>query len=557
MAAEFIDDTENGSGLYPTKIPGYEDAADIQEALRLYHYGSDIIPTVDSLTDPNGINSKSIAGYLKELKNTDISNAALAATNLSTETTNRTNADTNLQTQINNISSTLSLQTSITTKTDSFTLQLADAGKTILLASSVVGSPIPGDPNPPITMTLTIPNNSSAEIPVGYQYNLIQLNYGRTIFTSGSGVTVNSKNGQMWIDTQYGKATLLKIGTDEWVLFGDIYENVAEIPYSFTPYSFTPTPGYSFTPYSFTPYSFTPYSFTPEGYSFTPFSFTPPEYSFTPYSFTPYSFTPFSFTPPAQTGTAYISYCLNGVATQDTFTVDENNLVVTDINQACATYNSLLSGLGATSINCSITSMPALPDCSTTYSFTPYSFTPYSFTPYSFTPFSFTPPAVDCNDRQTLGQGDCAGCGLVWSPIFGECIEPEAPYSFTPFSFTPPEYSFTPYSFTPYSFTPYSFTPFSFTPSPIDCNSGALTQGDCAGCGLVWSPIFGECIEPEAPYSFTPAGYSFTPEYSFTPTPYSFTPEYSFTPYSFTPAETYSFVPFSFVPNPGEDPGPI
>jgi hypothetical protein len=40
MAAEFIDDTENGSGLYPTKIPGYEDAADIQEALRLYHYGS-------------------------------------------------------------------------------------------------------------------------------------------------------------------------------------------------------------------------------------------------------------------------------------------------------------------------------------------------------------------------------------------------------------------------------------------------------------------------------------------------------------------------------------
>jgi hypothetical protein len=505
MASEYINETTDGSGVYPTKVPGYEDAADIQEALRLYHYGSEIIPTVDSLTDPNGINSKSIAGYLKELKNTDISNAALAATNLSTETTNRTDADTNLQTQINNISSTLSLQTSITTKTNSFTLDLADAGKTILLASSIAGSPIPGDPNPPITMTLTVPNNTSVSIPVGYQYNLIQFNYGRTIFTSGSGVTVNSKNGQMWIDTQYGKATLLKIGTNEWVLFGDIYENVAEIPYSFTPYSFTPTPGYSFTPYSFTPYSFTPYSFTPEGYSFTPFSFTPPEYSFTPYSFTPYSFTPysftpFSFTPPAQTGTAYISYCLNGVATQDTFTVDENNLQVTDINQACATYNSLLSGLGATSINCSITSMPALPDCSTTYSFTPYSFTPYSFTPYSFTP----------------------------------------------------------YSFTPYSFTPYSFTPFSFTPPAVDCNDvNTLGSGDCAACGLVWSPVFGECIEPEEPYSFTPAGYSFTPEYSFTPTPYSFTPEYSFTPYSFTPAETYSFVPFSFVPNPGEDPGPV
>jgi hypothetical protein len=69
MAAEFIDDTENGSGLYPTKIPGYEDAADIQEALRLYHYGSSTIPTVDELGTANGINTKSVAGYLKALSN--------------------------------------------------------------------------------------------------------------------------------------------------------------------------------------------------------------------------------------------------------------------------------------------------------------------------------------------------------------------------------------------------------------------------------------------------------------------------------------------------------
>lgn len=71
MAAEFIDDTETGSGLYPTKIPGYEDAADIQEALRLYHYGSSIIPTVNVLgAVPNGINTKSIAGYFKTIDNT-------------------------------------------------------------------------------------------------------------------------------------------------------------------------------------------------------------------------------------------------------------------------------------------------------------------------------------------------------------------------------------------------------------------------------------------------------------------------------------------------------
>lgn len=32
--------SEDIGELYPTKIPGYDDAADIQAALRLYHYGS-------------------------------------------------------------------------------------------------------------------------------------------------------------------------------------------------------------------------------------------------------------------------------------------------------------------------------------------------------------------------------------------------------------------------------------------------------------------------------------------------------------------------------------
>jgi hypothetical protein len=71
MASEYIDDTEIGSGIYPTKIPGYEDPADIQEALRLYHYGSSTIPTENVLGSvPNGINTKSIAGHLKAIDNT-------------------------------------------------------------------------------------------------------------------------------------------------------------------------------------------------------------------------------------------------------------------------------------------------------------------------------------------------------------------------------------------------------------------------------------------------------------------------------------------------------
>jgi hypothetical protein len=60
MAAKNIDGTNDGSGIYNTKIPGYEDAADIQDALRLYHYGSSTIPeTTEQIAED------SIAGYLK------------------------------------------------------------------------------------------------------------------------------------------------------------------------------------------------------------------------------------------------------------------------------------------------------------------------------------------------------------------------------------------------------------------------------------------------------------------------------------------------------------
>jgi len=51
--------------LYPTKIPGYDDAADIQAALRLYHYGSatyDEANQNEATLEPN-----SIAGNLRDI----------------------------------------------------------------------------------------------------------------------------------------------------------------------------------------------------------------------------------------------------------------------------------------------------------------------------------------------------------------------------------------------------------------------------------------------------------------------------------------------------------
>jgi hypothetical protein len=280
MADQYTDDTQNGSGVYPTRIPDYADAADIQQALRLYHYGSATIPTENVLGSvPNGINTKSIAGYLKSLSNT-----------IATEVTDRTAADTNLQTQVTNLLNTINLQTTVTTRSSSFTLSLSDAGKTILLDTAS-------------TMTLTVPTNSSVEIPIGYQYFVIETGVGRTTFTPASGVTINSKNSQMYIDTQYGKATLLKVGTNSWIAYGDIYENVASVP---TPVAVPVTPA-PVTPPFFPPAPVTPAPVTPA--PVTPAPVTPAPV--TPAPVTPAPVTPAPVTPAPVATPVALTYCIS------------------------------------------------------------------------------------------------------------------------------------------------------------------------------------------------------------------------------------------------------
>ena len=54
--------SEDIGQVYKTQIPGYEDAADIQAALRLYHYGTTIVPETETELIAN-----STAGHLKSL----------------------------------------------------------------------------------------------------------------------------------------------------------------------------------------------------------------------------------------------------------------------------------------------------------------------------------------------------------------------------------------------------------------------------------------------------------------------------------------------------------
>jgi hypothetical protein len=94
-------------------------------------------------------------------------------------------------------------------QTASYTLVLADADK---LVEMNVGS----------ANDLTIPLNSSVAFATGTQILLAQYGAGQTTIVPTSGVTVRSNGAKLKLNVQYSGATLIKIDTDEWYLFGDI-----------------------------------------------------------------------------------------------------------------------------------------------------------------------------------------------------------------------------------------------------------------------------------------------------------------------------------------------
>jgi len=98
---------------------------------------------------------------------------------------------------------------SVDTKTESYTLAVSDAGKVIEMNVSSENN-------------LTIPINSSVEIPIGTTIDIVQYGVGQTTLVPTSGVTIRSKEGALKLTGQYSAVSLYKRGTDEWVAMGDI-----------------------------------------------------------------------------------------------------------------------------------------------------------------------------------------------------------------------------------------------------------------------------------------------------------------------------------------------
>jgi hypothetical protein len=94
-------------------------------------------------------------------------------------------------------------------QTASYTLVLGDADELVEMNVATANN-------------LTIPLNSSVAFPIGTQILLAQYGAGQTTIVATGGVTVRSNGGKLKLNVQYSGATLIKIATNEWYLFGDI-----------------------------------------------------------------------------------------------------------------------------------------------------------------------------------------------------------------------------------------------------------------------------------------------------------------------------------------------
>jgi hypothetical protein len=103
------------------------------------------------------------------------------------------------------------LRETVTTnrQTASYSLVLTDRGK---LVEMNVGS----------ANNLTVPLNSSIAFPIGSKIDIAQYGAGQTTVVATSGVTIRSAAGALKLAAQYSGATLVKIASDEWYLFGNI-----------------------------------------------------------------------------------------------------------------------------------------------------------------------------------------------------------------------------------------------------------------------------------------------------------------------------------------------
>lgn len=259
---------ESIGALVPTKIPGYADAADIQAALRAYHYGSYTYDTAN--TTPANLVNPSMAYTINNLQsqitNIDLSSAVLkadynakgdiisaSADNTPSVLSVGTNgkflkansaATSGLEwsdtlTSVVLATPTLTLATSSSTSdarvswdTTNKKLQVGNGSVALDIAPFTVNSTAKaaaytltlGDQNTLIQVNgayaITVPLEATVAYPVGTIIHLLSIS-GQPTVTFTSGITSYYSPGAKLRATG-SMASLVKLATNTWALTGDL-----------------------------------------------------------------------------------------------------------------------------------------------------------------------------------------------------------------------------------------------------------------------------------------------------------------------------------------------
>lgn len=94
-------------------------------------------------------------------------------------------------------------------KTASHTLALVDTGYLVRMNVGTANN-------------LTVPPNSDVAFGLDTMIDVAQMGAGQTTIVAGSGVTIRSSGAKLKLSGQYSAASLQKIGTNEWLLVGDL-----------------------------------------------------------------------------------------------------------------------------------------------------------------------------------------------------------------------------------------------------------------------------------------------------------------------------------------------
>lgn len=246
MAKKLLSVAKSWSGTPPqfdTYIPSLADAANIEDAFKLFMYGTadnggeaTVLPTslysnllsikntaesADDLvlshssasTEIHGLSaSAAVVGTttIQTLSNKTLDNPTIPSVNGNMSVSGSISVSSNLLSSGSVfVSGNIVGHIDILDKTSNYTLGLSDDGKLIQMNVSSANS-------------VTIPLNSTAALPVGTQITIVQAGTGQTtIVGADPGVIINVTPG-LKLRARWSAASLIKLGTNSWLVTGDL-----------------------------------------------------------------------------------------------------------------------------------------------------------------------------------------------------------------------------------------------------------------------------------------------------------------------------------------------